>query len=119
MLKPGLLKCLPGNKILNKMGLSLLADTISAGSYKVPESSQAIIDNYHFRHMLYQGANCVLEDHTLSQHKMQSLKKLGCDCATYLKMKAYDCSSYTQIMLALRDLIVKVGIPQVSPRNEK
>uniref|UniRef100_H3DA20 Si:ch211-210b2.2 n=1 Tax=Tetraodon nigroviridis TaxID=99883 RepID=H3DA20_TETNG len=104
----------PGNKILNKMGLSLLATTIPNGIYKVPESSQAIMDNYHFRHMLYQCASYILEDHELSQHKMQSLKKLGHDCAKYLQIKAYDCSSYTQTMLALYDLLLKAGMPQVS-----
>lgn len=116
MLKPRLLKRLPGNKILNKMGLSLLGDTISGGIYKVPESSQAIIDQYHFRHMLHQFASQVF-DRGLSQLKMESLKKLGSDCAKYLQMKAYDWSSYTQIMLVLYDLIVKAGMPQVSPRK--
>lgn len=101
------------------MGLSLLGDTISGSTYKVPESSQAIMDNYHFRHMLYQCASHVLEDHELSQREMESLKKLGGDCAKYLQMKAYDCSSYTQVMLVLRDLIVNAGMPQVSPRKVK
>lgn len=119
MRKPRLLKCLPGNKILNKMGLSLLGDTISGGIYKVPESSQAIIDNYQFRHMLYQFAGHILEDHVLSQHEMESLKKLGSDCAKYLQMKAYDRTSYTQIMLALYDLLVNAGMPQVSPRKKQ
>lgn len=101
------------------MGLSLLGDTISGATYKVPESSQAIMDNYHFRHMLSQFASHVLEDHDLSQSKMESLKKLGSDCAKYLQIKAYDCSSYTQVMLVLRDLIVNAGMPQVNPRKIK
>lgn len=101
------------------MGLSLLGDTISGATYKVPESSQAIMDNYHFRHVLYQIASHVFEDHELSQSKMESLKKLGSDCAKYLQIKAYDCSSYTQVMLVLRDLIVNAGMPQVSPRKKK
>lgn len=101
------------------MGLSLLGDTISGATYKVPESNQAITDNYHFRHILSQFASHVLEDHELSQSKMESLKKLGGDCAKYLQIKAYDCSSYTQVMLVLRDLIVNAGMPQVSPRKVK
>lgn len=101
------------------MGLSLLKDTISGGIFKVHESSQAIMDNYHFRHMLYQFASHVLEDDELSQSKMESLKKLGSDCAMYLQMKAYDCASYAQVMLALHDLIVKAGMPQVSARKIK
>lgn len=96
------------------MGLSLLADTIEGGIFKVPEYSQAIVDNYHFRHVLYQFAGHVLEENVLSQQETESLKKLGSDCAKYLQMKAYGSSSYMQALLALYDLIVKAGMPQVS-----
>lgn len=98
------------------MGLSLLGDTIDGGIYKVPESSQAIVDNYHFRHMLHQFGGHVLEENTLSQQETESLKKLGSDCAKFLQMKAYGSSSYMQVLLALFDLIVKAGMPQVSRR---
>lgn len=108
----------PGNKILNKMGVSLLGDTIDGSIYKVPESSQAIVDNYHFCHMLYQLAGHVVEDNALSQQETESLKKLSSDCAKFLQMKAYDCSAYTQVLLALYDLIVKAGMPQVSHRTK-
>lgn len=119
MLKPLLRKCLPGNKILNKMGLSLLGNTISGAIYKMPESIQAIMDKYHFSQMLYQFASHVLEDNPLSDHIIKSLQKLGQDCAKYLQMKDYDCSSYTQVMQALCDLIIKEGMPQVSHRNKR
>ncbi|XP_047450732.1 TRPM8 channel-associated factor homolog [Mugil cephalus] len=49
-----------GNKILNQMGLSLLAATIPSGTYKAPEPSQATIDNYHFRHLLHRFAGHVV-----------------------------------------------------------
>lgn len=102
------------------MGLSLLGDTISGSMcfQNLPESSQAIVDNYHFRHLLYQVASYVLEDNALSQHQMDFLNKLGRDCAKYLQMKAYDHSPYTQVVLALYDLIVKEGMPQVSYENK-
>lgn len=98
------------------MGLSLLADAFSGGIFKVPESSQAIINNYHFYHMMYLY---FLEESELSQHKLKSLKKLSRDFAEYLQMKAYDCPSYAQITLALYNLIVNAGMPQVSPRKTK
>ncbi|XP_029704826.1 TRPM8 channel-associated factor homolog [Takifugu rubripes] len=107
----------PGNKILNKMGLSLLGDTIDGGIYKVPESSQAIVDNYHFRHMLSQFAGHVLEEKALSQHQIESFQKLSSHCAKFLQMRAYGCSSYMQVLLALYDIIVKAGVPQVSKSN--
>lgn len=101
------------------MGLSLLGDTLSGGIYKVQESSQAIVDNYHFRHMLYQFVGHVLEDNTLSQHETESLTKLGSDCAKFLQMKAYCYSSYMQVLLALYDLIVKAGMPQVRAKTAR
>lgn len=115
-----LLNSLPGNKILNKMGLSLLKDTISGSMcfQNLPESSEAIVDKYYFRHLLYQVASCILEDNELSQHQMDSLNKLGRDCAKYLQIKAYDHSPYAQVVLALYDLIVKEGMPQVSHGNK-
>lgn len=103
----------PGNKILNKMGLSLLADILAKETYKVPESSQAIVDKYHFRHLLYKFAGHVLEENELSQQETESLRMLGRDCAKYLQMKAHSSSSYMQVLLALYDLIVKTGMPQV------
>lgn len=98
------------------MGLSLLEDTIDASIYKVPESSQAIVDNYHFRHMLSQFAGHVLEEKALSQSQTESFQKLSSHCAKFLQMRAYGCSSYMQVLLALYDLIVKAGVPQVSRR---
>ncbi|XP_047449379.1 TRPM8 channel-associated factor homolog [Mugil cephalus] len=103
-----------GNKILNKMGLSLLEKIISEGSYKAPEPSQAIKDNYHFRHLLRRFAGHVTEGQELTGHEEECLKKLGGDCANYLAMKAHNCSSYTQVVSALTDILKKSGMPQVS-----
>ncbi|XP_047449381.1 TRPM8 channel-associated factor homolog [Mugil cephalus] len=103
-----------GNKILNKMGLSLLAATIPSGTYKAPEPSQAIKDNYHFRHLLHRFAGHVTEGKELTGHEEECLKKLGGDCANYLAMKAHNCSSYTQVVSALTDILKKSGMPQVS-----
>lgn len=107
----------PGNKILNKMGLSLLPDTISGGSYKAPSPSQAIKDSYHFRNLLHRFAGHVTMGQELSQHEEKCLKKLGKDCATYLHMKAHDCSSYAQVVSTLTDILKKSGMPQVCDKR--
>ncbi|XP_028275280.1 TRPM8 channel-associated factor homolog [Parambassis ranga] len=103
-----------GNKILNKMGLSLMPATIENGLYKAPVPSQAIKDTYHFRHLLRRFAGHVTAGEELSEHEKECLKKLGKDCATYLHMKAHDCSSYTQVVSTLTNIIKKSEMPQVS-----
>ncbi|XP_053176530.1 TRPM8 channel-associated factor homolog isoform X2 [Scomber japonicus] len=102
-----------GNKILNKMGLSLLAATIGAGCYKAPVPSQAIKDTYHFRHLLHRFAGHVTKGQQLTQHEEKCLKKLGSDCANYLRMQAHDCSSYKQVVSTLTDILKSSGMPQV------
>lgn len=99
------------------MGLSLLGATIGGGLYKAPVPSQAIKDNYHFRHLLHRFAGHVTEGEELSKHEVECLKKLGKDCATYLHMKAHDCSSYAQVVSTLTDILKKSGMPQVRRQN--
>ncbi|XP_070761989.1 TRPM8 channel-associated factor homolog [Enoplosus armatus] len=101
-----------GNKILNKMGLSLLEKIIWEGSYKAPVPSQAIKDTCHFLHLLRCFAGHVTHGEELTGHEEGCLKKLGGDCADYLHMKARDCSSYTRVVSTLTD-ILKLGMPQV------
>ncbi|XP_041850122.1 TRPM8 channel-associated factor homolog [Melanotaenia boesemani] len=102
------------NKILNKMGLSLLGATISAGVYKAPVPSQAIKDTYHFRHLLHRFAQHVTAGEELDKHEEERLKKLGNDCAAYLNMKAYDSCFYNQVVSTLTDILKRSGLPQVS-----
>ena len=99
------------------MGLSLLKETISGGLYKAPVPSQAIKDTYHFRHLLHRFAGHVTEGKQLSKHEKECLPRLGKDCAAYLNMRAYDCSSYTQVVSTLTDILKKKGMPQVSGQN--
>ncbi|XP_040902027.1 LOW QUALITY PROTEIN: TRPM8 channel-associated factor homolog [Toxotes jaculatrix] len=106
-----------GNKILNKMGLSLLEKIISEGSYKAPVPSQAVKDKYHFRHLLHRFAGHVTEGEELTEHEEEFLKKLGGDCANYLRMEAHDCSSYTRVVSTLTDILKKSGMPQVCDSN--
>ncbi|XP_045928721.1 TRPM8 channel-associated factor homolog [Micropterus dolomieu] len=102
-----------GNKILNKMGLSLLGTTIKGGLYKAPVPSQAMKDTYHFRNLLGRFAGHVTGGKELTNDEEEYLKKLGGDCAKYLHMKAHDCSSYTQIVSTLTDILMKLDMPQV------
>ncbi|KAI3353863.1 hypothetical protein L3Q82_005071 [Scortum barcoo] len=103
----------PGNKILNKMGLSLLEKIIGDGSYKAPVPSQAIQDTYHFRHLLHRFAGHVTQGEELTKNEEECLIKLGGDCAKYLHMKAHDCSSYAHVVSTLTDILKKSGMPQV------
>lgn len=116
-MKLGLLKCLSGNKILNKMGLSLLGATIGGGLYKAPVPSQAIKDTYHFRHLLHCFAGHVNQGKELSKHEEECLTKLGQDCANYLHMNAHDSSYYAQVVSTLTDIVKKSGMPQVRRQN--
>ncbi|KAM9317880.1 TRPM8 channel-associated factor homolog isoform 1-T2 [Pholidichthys leucotaenia] len=106
-----------GNKILNNMGLTLLAATIKSGSYKAPVPSHAIKDTYHFRHLLLRFAGHVTQGEKLTQHEEKYLKKLGNDCNNYLHMKAHESSGYTQVVSTLTDILMKSGIPQVSDKH--
>ncbi|XP_038548926.1 TRPM8 channel-associated factor homolog [Micropterus salmoides] len=102
-----------GNKILNNMGLSLLETTVEGGLYKAPVPSQAMKDTYHFRNLLRRFAGHVTDGKELSNEEEACLKKLGGDCAKYLKTKAYDCFSYNQIVSTLTDILMKSDMPQV------
>ncbi|XP_061538314.1 LOW QUALITY PROTEIN: TRPM8 channel-associated factor homolog [Phycodurus eques] len=102
-----------GNKILNKMGLSLLSGTIRGGRFKAPVPSQTSKDTYHFRHLLQRFAAHVTEGEDLTKHEEQCLKKLGKDCAAFLKMNAHDRCSYAQVLSTLTHVVKKSGMPQV------
>ncbi|KAM7413562.1 hypothetical protein PAMA_020777 [Pampus argenteus] len=104
-----------GNKILNKMGLSLLKTTIEKGLYKAPVTFKAKEETY-FRHLLHRFAGHVIEGKELTVHEEKHLKNLGRDCASFLNMKAHDSYSYTQVLSVLID-VLKLGMPQVSEKN--
>ncbi|XP_042343172.1 TRPM8 channel-associated factor homolog [Plectropomus leopardus] len=102
----------PGNKILNKMGLSLHEKILDEGSYKAPMPSQVVKDSYHFRNFLHRFAGHVTQGYELTEHEEKCFKRFSGDCTRYLHMKAHDCSSYAQVLSTLTD-ILKLGMPQV------
>ncbi|XP_061795913.1 TRPM8 channel-associated factor homolog isoform X2 [Nerophis lumbriciformis] len=103
----------PGNKILNTMGLSLLSATIKGGVFKAPVPSKTVKDTYHFRHLLQRFAAHVTQGENLTQHEEQCLKRLGNDCATFLKMNAHHCCPYNQVLSTLTNVLKRSGMPQV------
>uniref|UniRef100_A0A3Q3M2T2 TRPM8 channel-associated factor homolog n=1 Tax=Mastacembelus armatus TaxID=205130 RepID=A0A3Q3M2T2_9TELE len=101
-----------GNQILNKMGLSLLGETIEGSIYKAPVPSQAK-DSYHFRHLLHRFAGHVFNSEELTQQEEGCLRKLGKDCSSFLRMKPQDCTAYHQVVSTLTDILKRSGMPQV------
>ncbi|XP_036412592.1 TRPM8 channel-associated factor homolog [Colossoma macropomum] len=107
----------PGNRILSKMGLSLSDKTVNAGKYTAPQVKQhgiSSIQMYNFQDLLQHFAQHVLHGQQLGDYEQQFLKRLGSDCANYLRMQAFDCDMYKSVVALLTD-IIKAGFPQVSP----
>ncbi|KAM9812995.1 TRPM8 channel-associated factor homolog isoform 1-T2 [Syngnathus typhle] len=102
-----------GNKILNKMGLSLLPDTIQGGVFKASVPSQIGKDTYHFCHLLQRFVAHVTKEEELSDNEEQHLKRFGKDCSAFLKMEAHDRCSYAQVLSSLTHVLKKSGLPQV------
>lgn len=111
------MECLSGNKILNKMGLSVLGSTIGGDLYKAPASSHAIKDTYLFRHLLHRYAGHVINGEILTEQETKSLKKLGMDCVMFLQMKAHDWPTYSLVVSVLTEILKKKGMPQASRQN--
>lgn len=111
--KDGWFCSLQGNKLLNKMGLSLLGNIVGNGRYKPPVPKQALRDTYNFRDLLHRVVGHMSKGEELEQKEEECLRKLGGDCAAYLNRKAYDSSSYAQVVSALTAMVKKFGIPQV------
>ncbi|XP_036392743.1 TRPM8 channel-associated factor homolog [Megalops cyprinoides] len=103
----------PGNHILNKMGFSILGATLNAGLYPAPQPAKACSEAYHFRRMLQNFTGHVTCGQKLTEHEQACLKRLGGDCATYLRMQAHDCPSYNSILNTLTNMVKKAGVPQV------
>ncbi|KAJ3591133.1 hypothetical protein NHX12_009080 [Muraenolepis orangiensis] len=108
------MKDCPANHVLNKMGLSLLGTTMKVGCYKAPDPDRAFKDDYHFRHMLRRLAGHMTQGEELKAHELAGLKKLTSHCTNYLHMKAHHCPSYTQVLSALTEILMKSGLPKVS-----
>uniref|UniRef100_A0A8C9ZVJ9 Peptidase M60 domain-containing protein n=1 Tax=Sander lucioperca TaxID=283035 RepID=A0A8C9ZVJ9_SANLU len=103
--------CFSGNKILNKMGLSVLVTINKTGSYKPSQDKK---DTNHFRHLLGRFAAHITQGEELTKHDWEQLNSLT---PNFLNMKAYDSYSYTQVLSFFTDVLKKSGMPQVSEKN--
>ncbi|XP_055052019.2 TRPM8 channel-associated factor homolog [Misgurnus anguillicaudatus] len=103
----------PGNRILNKMGLSILASTVNGGLYKAAEIKEGFKDVYHFRNVLGHFGKHVTKGQKLAPHVEGSLKQLGNDCTKYLRMRTHDCASYNSMVTHFTDMVKEIGVPQV------
>uniref|UniRef100_A0A8C6U4M7 Peptidase M60 domain-containing protein n=1 Tax=Neogobius melanostomus TaxID=47308 RepID=A0A8C6U4M7_9GOBI len=101
-----------GNKILNKMGMTLLEYYVSGGCYKTPVPSQAIKDTYHFRHLLHKFGGHVTKGEKLADHEEEWLTKLSRDCTAILRLDENN-SNYHQILCSFTEIIKTAGMPQV------
>nr|XP_055052034.1 TRPM8 channel-associated factor homolog [Misgurnus anguillicaudatus] len=106
----------PGNRILNKMGLSILGNTVYGGLYKVAKIKQSFKDVYHFRNGLRYFGKHVTKGYKLTPNEEGCLKHLGNDCASYLRMRAHDCASYNSVVTLLTNMVKEFGVPQVSSK---
>ncbi|XP_056139070.1 TRPM8 channel-associated factor homolog [Lampris incognitus] len=102
-----------GNHILNKMGLSLMGNTLGGGCYQAPVPGQGCKDNFHFRRLLRRFTAHVTNGEELTKEEEAHLQKLGGDCTTYLHMEAHGCPSYMQVLSTLTSVLKKSGVPQV------
>lgn len=103
----------PGNRILNKLGFSILGNTLRPGKYKAPNPGHLGNEAYRFRSMLKQVAGHVTSGQELKPHEQSSLQRLGGDCTSFLRMRAHDCLSYTGVLELLTDVVKTGGVPQV------
>lgn len=105
----------PGNKILNKFGISITASTLKNTVYRAP-SAQEAARLYHF-----QKALSKFREHVHSNEPLGALepcvKTLGRDCASFLRMKAHESPRYSMMCQILTMLVTKTGIPQASNCN--
>ncbi|XP_029964490.1 TRPM8 channel-associated factor homolog [Salarias fasciatus] len=115
--KQHVLRDCPANKVLNKMGLSLLAQTLKGRTCKAPDPSRVLQETYHFRHLLHRFACHVNAGDKLTKHEEDCFKNLDSHCSTYLSMKAHDCPPYKQVVSTLSDIVKKSHVPPVSGRT--
>ncbi|RXN27177.1 TRPM8 channel-associated factor-like protein [Labeo rohita] len=113
----------PGNHILNKMGLSLLGNTLTGGLYKAPEIEQNCKEGYHFCNMLHRFAEHVYLGKELTKsanQKTDFTAHWATDCGKYpSKMRSIktERTAYTSMVAILSDIVKKLGVPQVSSNS--
>ncbi|XP_062956184.1 TRPM8 channel-associated factor 2-like [Cynocephalus volans] len=102
----------PGNLILNCFGLSILAQTLSTGSFSVPTPEMR---SYHFRKALSEFQ--ALLNHEGGNLGKSYLAKLGVDGAAFLQIPAEGVPAYVSLHRLLRKMLQRSGLPAVSRKH--
>lgn len=100
----------PGNRILNRFGLSILGQSGQAAKY-LPVGPG---EHYHFRRALLLFSTQLQERQELTEPLKGWLHRLAQDCAAFLRIPAHDCPAYASLHRILTKVLKRSGIPQVS-----
>uniref|UniRef100_A0A8C0UQC3 TRPM8 channel-associated factor 2-like n=2 Tax=Cyanistes caeruleus TaxID=156563 RepID=A0A8C0UQC3_CYACU len=100
----------PGNRILNRFGLSILGQSGQAAKY-LPVGQG---EHYHFRRALLLFSTQLQGHQELTEPLKGWLHPLAQDCAAFLHIPAHDCPAYASLHRILTKVLKRTGIPQVS-----
>lgn len=102
----------PGNRILNRFGLSILGQPGKAAKYRPVGPGE----HYHFRRALLLFSTQLQEHQELTEPLKGWLHPLKQDCAAFLHIPAHQCPAYASLHRILTKVLKRTGIPQVSGR---
>ncbi|XP_077120392.1 TRPM8 channel-associated factor homolog [Ranitomeya variabilis] len=108
---PNVLSQYPGNKVLNKLGISILGRTVAKGNYQVLDPN-AEATTYHFPRAVSQLLSDLRSGAQLTPSLSDWLPKLRQDVLTFMKMPASPLISSLQEELV--HLVHGCSIPNVS-----
>ncbi|NXG98464.1 TCAF2 factor, partial [Loxia leucoptera] len=100
----------PGNRILNRFGLSILGQSGQAAKYAPLGPGE----HYHFRRALLLFSTQLQGHEELTEPLKGWLHPLARDCAAFLHIPAQDCPAYASLHRILTKVLKRAGIPQVS-----
>lgn len=100
----------PGNRILNRFGLSILEQSCRAAKYPPVGPGE----HYHLRRALLLFSTQLQEHQELTEPLKGWLHPLARDCAAFLRIPAQDCPAYASLHRILTKVLKRTGIPQVS-----
>ncbi|NWV33117.1 TCAF2 factor, partial [Grantiella picta] len=99
----------PGNRILNRLGLSLLGQSCRAAKYAPVGPGE----HYHFRRALLLFTQ--LQERGEPTEPLKGwLHRLAQDCSAFLHIPAHECPAYASLHRILIKVLRRSGIPQVS-----
>ncbi|NXJ96520.1 TCAF2 factor, partial [Corythaixoides concolor] len=100
----------PGNKILNRFGLSILGQSVKAAKHPAVGPGE----HYHFRRALALFSGHVDKHEEPKAPLKDWLQRLAQDCAAFLHIPAHDCPAYASLHRILTKVLQRSGIPHVS-----